>query len=1102
MATAVVPSTQINKPLIRGWLQKKSRHMKKWRKRWVILQKSAIYTFKAETNTMSQATEIIDLRGCIYIKPSSNVESSSKSSDLVYAFELHCHNLSFTFHAETLDSMNEWMKCIQHQLFITSLKPKPTKSKPNDGICTEKLWVCSACAYQNSLSSHECTFCGNNKRQETRVVSPSIISQHRLAGAQVTITFTSKPLGCTLYNGDNERNAWIADIQDGNPYLEKGLRIGLYVHTINNQIVDNNAYAEILTRIHETSAPLVIGFNPYPPLNPEDETILNLQKMGFTFLDCQCAWQQINEITDTMTTANVQFESKMLEILQQFKQVNISAPDHDPEAAMDVPSDDVMDKKEENEENVSHWQCSMCTYANIDILPFCEICGANKPQKKQIRRKYTHLSASEVSKDIKDNECKFNYVECPCIQRIVTILEFYQKWLIFKQSKDNQQVLDLAVYQKEIYGNSGLLLRLQSAGNVGGLYSFISQIFDNYSNVLLLDDFNHVLDYHCNEQQHDTEKVCVYLLSRFKINGSECRLSTCVCAKRNHKTDANHVAKRNEIYFVNDEENEDKRHVVTQQILDRIHCRLVHSFELFEFTDIEDKQIRDAVHLDDVGKEALHLNHNRLKTIQNIVKRKGKNMSLVRNAERIEHSKYTTQIASEDDDVTISFGRRCFYWTFYGSNRWYIFAKYDGLKTELLNNTQQNISLTEYNDLYLKCELLLKCSKCKQLSCKEQNILNFKYYGLNAGQLFTIDHIMAMLLYCNHDILCHSFVSTFTTPIWDLNSFKKSHREYSHWARLMREICECFGNALDSKCGSYYHGISSQQLLFSDTIKLCKPTSCSSTLSVSLQYLFANDNGLILEVEKNENISDATYYFDASQCSVFSDFAEEMEVIFMGGHKSLKLSSILNMVRAESYKIYLYAIRCLQHLIIGHHPNAPLTRSSMTALANLIQNEIKKEEEDEKSEMNCLPQYIANLFHFCVVNIQYKITLKMDDLDKYYRGAVADIFMEPEHDWCKLDVVLSLFPNVDKICVKKLVCTETTMVKLYTFCESINLNKNNKYSDQANHTIKLNEIMIVDAILQIDVNDHQYMQQIKTLFVKNAWNIHIQIHSNVIRLWK
>ena len=37
---------QLNHPLIRGWLQKRSRHMKQWRKRWVILQEFGVYTFK------------------------------------------------------------------------------------------------------------------------------------------------------------------------------------------------------------------------------------------------------------------------------------------------------------------------------------------------------------------------------------------------------------------------------------------------------------------------------------------------------------------------------------------------------------------------------------------------------------------------------------------------------------------------------------------------------------------------------------------------------------------------------------------------------------------------------------------------------------------------------------------------------------------------------------------------------------------------------------------------------------------------------------------------------------------------------------------------
>eukprot|EP01083_Nonionella_stella_P216880 779067_1 len=88
----------------------------------------------------------------------------------------------------------------------------------------------------------------------------------------LNITFKHKPLGCTLYRGENDLNAWIASIRDDNPYISQGLRVGLYIHTLNDIILDNQSYLKILDQIRTTTAPLTIGFNTHPPSKIETDT--------------------------------------------------------------------------------------------------------------------------------------------------------------------------------------------------------------------------------------------------------------------------------------------------------------------------------------------------------------------------------------------------------------------------------------------------------------------------------------------------------------------------------------------------------------------------------------------------------------------------------------------------------------------------------------------------------------------------------------------------------------------------------------------------------------------------------------------------------------
>ena len=156
-------SKALTQPIVRGWLQKRSRHMKQWRKRWVILQEFGIYTFKTETNIISQATEIIDLHTALYVKPCSDLEASASSSSsssssspspsslTPFCFEVYCNNVTFILKAESRQSMVKWVKYIEQQLFKTYLNTNSSSidtvnSMAKRGQKNEKLWVCTVCA--------------------------------------------------------------------------------------------------------------------------------------------------------------------------------------------------------------------------------------------------------------------------------------------------------------------------------------------------------------------------------------------------------------------------------------------------------------------------------------------------------------------------------------------------------------------------------------------------------------------------------------------------------------------------------------------------------------------------------------------------------------------------------------------------------------------------------------------------------------------------------------------------------------------------------------------------------------------------------------------
>eukprot|EP00474_Spongospora_subterranea_P010004 CRZ10462.1 hypothetical protein [Spongospora subterranea] len=104
-----VPSSNscvdIRDPTIEGWLDKQSRILRIWKKRWVVLHKSKLYTFRNEKEYVNP-TEIIDLSVFSSVKSSEDVTRRSNSFD-VYSTEY-----GFSLSAATPALKEAWIRAI------------------------------------------------------------------------------------------------------------------------------------------------------------------------------------------------------------------------------------------------------------------------------------------------------------------------------------------------------------------------------------------------------------------------------------------------------------------------------------------------------------------------------------------------------------------------------------------------------------------------------------------------------------------------------------------------------------------------------------------------------------------------------------------------------------------------------------------------------------------------------------------------------------------------------------------------------------------------------------------------------------------------------
>ena len=76
-----VPEVKPKDILKQGYLEKQSRYLKTWRKRWIILLKTHLLTFKDNNGDWRTPTEIIPINNCCTVKSADdelNVKNSFK----------------------------------------------------------------------------------------------------------------------------------------------------------------------------------------------------------------------------------------------------------------------------------------------------------------------------------------------------------------------------------------------------------------------------------------------------------------------------------------------------------------------------------------------------------------------------------------------------------------------------------------------------------------------------------------------------------------------------------------------------------------------------------------------------------------------------------------------------------------------------------------------------------------------------------------------------------------------------------------------------------------------------------------------------------------
>eukprot|EP01084_Bolivina_argentea_P010506 19566_1 len=552
--------------------------------------------------------------------------------------------------------------------------------------------------------------------------------------------------------------------------------------------------------------------------------------------------------------------------------------------------------------------------------------------------------------------------------------------------------------------------------------------------VAILNDFNHML---LNHNQHD------HFLTVYNSLGEPCVAEKCqfiLTRMKRHKNIAP-VRKR-----------------ITQQLLDTIHCHFYHSYDGGYRLKNNMHHTRKIDHKYYIDNTIVQL-HKQIKYER---KKFYKSVNIASNA--VIHSKFNSFLCDSSNSVQgtnmheYSHGYKLMYWNYHKKNVkrfYYVPAKYNDLKQELISNRVANITLNQFDDEYKKAVIYKQCNYTKSIKANIDKYLKFgrnsgnhpRYYALDDTSVLNETHLLCIIIYCAYDEFQNEFSATFRKQNTNesIHHLIQRNSKFHFFAKYLHEIINGFGEQMiDGKIKSFYHGVN-QNMLFQNTNAFMHgPLSTTSFLEVAIN--FTNNNGLVLELYPN-------YYLKYFSCSFFSKYSSEQEYLFIGGIQPMTFINILNTRFGWQFQKYIKAISVLDTMTSGilfndnkniydkllkvNHWNpllvgaTELDANCRDILIQLVKNELKIE------LYSNVPQYIERLFHhICVnklcANISWE-TMNINISKKFKLGYIGYLFMRsmfclPKQQCVNLCFINALYPNLQLLYLADLLFTDEEML--------------------------------------------------------------------------
>ena len=495
-------------------------------------------------------------------------------------------------------------------------------------------------------------------------------------------------------------------------------------------------------------------------------------------------------------------------------------------------------------------------------------------------------------------------------------------------------------------------------------------------------------------------------------------------------------------------DNTDYQEIACQQILDQIHTYLYHSYHCgFMLTS---KDIIQILQIDDSNDDIISGKTTKIRAIQSRLK-KYKNESgcnILLEPTLQSESKEDVQMDTSNEIPVHDFGTRFGY---YGDWEGVSIPKYSNLQQEILQCDLFSFSKNEWNIINIKAKFHLN-KKIYKLQCRLDTSSHCNIY--QEGQLITIQHLHALLMYINYGEIKYHLGETYTKLYLSEPDTKRLERHsiFSNLGRLLQEAVNVFGfsNTKEntswgvSKLKYIYYGLNQVKSFYFmlGAFRRHGPMTQHRNLVSALNSY----KGIVL---KTEYIASGRHFWS----EYLSDFTAKQEILLMGRyHNSFNFRTIINILDGVGvdYYPYIAALNIIESftrhgwgVMIENTGTSDIDHKIHSIVVDLFNYAINGSREKEKYLYE-YPEYINCLWRLHLTRSIIIIPVNETQGNFWF---LEKLLYEKKVGMIKLDVLLKIFKNTKRLELKGCAPTDSKMQYVYDFLSELSTKTTMRMTD-------------------------------------------------------